>query len=1031
MNVATPRVLLGLLVSAIAALVPQAVGEQVPPENFNAHGDLEVTSWATTPMFYNPTNMDIDAQGRIWVTEAVNYRNFNDPNINVSHPKGDRVVWLKDTNGDGKADRSQVFVQDEDLVAPLGIGVIGNEIYVSSSPHLIRYTDVNRNGKFEPDIDKKEKWLTGFGGKDHDHGLHALTAGPDGWFYFTAGNAGPHIVTDHAGWTLRAGSSYNGGTPYMGDNRGGMVSDDGRMWVGGVALRIRPDGTGMRPIGHNFRNAYEHTLSSFGNVFQNDNDDPPACRTTWLMRYGNLGFASANGKFTWQACRRPGQSVATAEWRQENPGTIPAGDVYGHGAPTGIVHYENGALGKKYRGLLLSAESARSEIFGYFPDRQGAGFKLERFKFLSVDGNRANWFRPSDVAVGPDGAIYVADWYDPGVGGHGMDDKTASGTIYRIAPEDFEPSVPEFDLSTTEGQIEALSSPAVNVRYLGFRALADQGEKAVDALWRMWQQTENRYVAARAVWLLARTDSGAKRVYDLLTSHDSARTRVLAFRALERAGHKPLKLARRVVDDPSSAVRRTALLALRDTPYKKKRKLLIEMAGDFNGKDRWYLEAIGTAAEGKRAKLYKALVKRYGSGSPVAWDARMAKFAWRLHPKQSVDALRQRAMARLLSQDKRQAALDALAFVDTRQAAEALVEVAREGPADLRNYAIWWGKHRTNHMWQRFSDYLNAELPEKKEGESDKPKITFRGRPVYTSEVATGKKVVDINADIQGANKVHLIVDDAGDGYHHDWADWINPRFIGPNGTTPATKMDWESAAAGWGEVRINNDADGSSFNPAGKSGLNGIGTHARSIITYDVSDKKFTRFVARGAIDGNKTDSPGSVRFSVYVSGKPPAKTVGDLPSPEKIAKLKGNAKRGRKLFTGRGTCFSCHKVNDIGNEIGPDLTGIADRFAPRVVAASIVNPSASVAFGYETYTVTTKDGDTHTGFLVADGDPMVLADVSGNEYRIPRDRIADTEKNNASIMPAAATLGLKGQDVADLIAFLKNPVNTKKDEN
>ena len=173
--------------------------------------DLEASLWAESPMFYNPTNIDVDFRGRIWVTEAVNYRNFNNDSTRaLHHPEGDRVVILEDTDGDGKADHSKVFVQDKDLLSPLGIAVIGNRVFVSCSPNLIVYTD--ENGDDVPD--KKEIFLTGFGGLDHDHSLHAVVGGPDGNLYFNTGNAGPHVVTDKAGWTLRSGSVYTGGTPY-------------------------------------------------------------------------------------------------------------------------------------------------------------------------------------------------------------------------------------------------------------------------------------------------------------------------------------------------------------------------------------------------------------------------------------------------------------------------------------------------------------------------------------------------------------------------------------------------------------------------------------------------------------------------------------------------------------------------------------------------------------------------------------------------------------------------------------------------
>ena len=101
--------------------------------------DLEATLWAEAPLFYNPTNMDIDAKGRVWVTEAVNYRDFNTkPGERLTHKKkGDRVVILEDKDGDGKAESSKVFVEDTLLTAPLGIAVLGNKVIVSCAPNLI------------------------------------------------------------------------------------------------------------------------------------------------------------------------------------------------------------------------------------------------------------------------------------------------------------------------------------------------------------------------------------------------------------------------------------------------------------------------------------------------------------------------------------------------------------------------------------------------------------------------------------------------------------------------------------------------------------------------------------------------------------------------------------------------------------------------------------------------------------------------------------------------------------------------------
>ena len=807
-----------LPLTALTIIVATDAGaELIPAENFVVPDDLEVTVWATSPMFYNPSNMDVDQYGRIWVAEAVNYRKFKNTGFDIEFPEGDRIVWLHDSDGDGRADKSQVFVQDKDLVAPLGISVIDNRIIVASATHLVQYTDVDRNGIFDPAVDEKELWLSGFGGKGHDHSLHSITVGPDGWFYFNTGNAGPHIVTDKAGWTLRAGSSYNGGAPSMGSNRPGLISDDGRVWVGGVALRIRPDGTGLTPIGHNFRNSYEQCVTSFGDVFQNDNDDPPACRTTWLMEYGNLGFASADGTRTWRADQQPGQPVPVAEWRQEDPGTIPAGDVYGNGAPTGICYYENGALPEKYRGLLLSCESAGRVVYGYFPQPEGAGFKLERFDFMKPEAGseNASWFRPADALVGADGAIYVADWYDPGVGGHRMADRSSSGTIYRIAPKGFVPTNPNIDLGTTAGQVAALNSPACNVRYLGFQELCKSNGEELAAL---WDEGEESYLRARKAWLLARSPGkGTAIVTALMASSVDPQERILGFRAMRRAGHEVLALAERLVEDDSSAVRREALLALRDVPYDKKSALLQKFAAAYDGIDRWYLEALGTACEGHEHEFYESYV-RERERDPLRWSPAQAGIAWRMHVAAAVPDFHARAMSGDLAAAERKQAIIALAFVRERAAAIAMSEIADRGPEDLRDYANWWGHHRNDNDWKDLAVASLFPRPapivaERNKGGSGKPRknnVKIAGKKLFSSEIARGSKAVDIEVDITGVSRLFLVTDHAGDGNNSDWGNWIEPVLVGADGTpTRLTDLAWSAAGSEWGNVSVGRNAAG------------------------------------------------------------------------------------------------------------------------------------------------------------------------------------------------------------------------------
>jgi putative membrane-bound dehydrogenase-like protein len=709
----------------------------VPLNIFTVPKDLEVTLWAQSPDLRNPTNMDIDAQGRIWVTEGVNYRRHA-----TRDPKGDRVVILEDTDKDGRADKSTVFVQEPMLVAPLGIAVLDNQVIVSNAPDLIVYTDVNRDLKFDPAVDKREVLLSGFDGRNHDHALHSVTFGPDGRWYFSQGNAGA-FFTDRSGRTFRIGSAYNpvpdgGAQPYYGPrppDYAGARSDDGHVYVGGFSARMQPDGRDVEILGFNFRNSYEQTITSFGDIFHNDNDDPPACRTTWLMEYGNLGFFSRDGKRFWNADRRPGQSIPTAEWRQEDPGVIPAGDVYGGGAPTGIVFNEGDGLGRKYRGLLLSAEAARNTIFGYFPELDGAGFKLQRFDFLTSNksqqfagtdfkGGRVNseiqtFFRPSDVAVGPDGAIYVADWFDPRVGGHDDKDDTTSGAIYRVAPKGFKPVVPTFDVSTPEGQLTALRSPAVNVRALGFNGLVARGTAALPAAESLLAD-ENPYIRARGVWLLAHLgDAGLARVEKLLDAAD-VQIRVAAFRALRQA-NQAQKHASRLARDPSVVMRREVALSQRDVPFGQSREVLVALAAGYDGKDRTYLEAWGIGATGKEAELYAALQPN-APADAAQWPDNISDLVWRLTPSAAVPAFRQRAQASTLAAGERTKAITALGFIPTRESANALLDIAEKGGSDFRsNPALWW---LLNYKDSRWADAgVDAELRRRGLFDADKVEI--------------------------------------------------------------------------------------------------------------------------------------------------------------------------------------------------------------------------------------------------------------------------------------------------------------------
>ncbi|MCP4923809.1 MAG: hypothetical protein GY915_07255, partial [bacterium] len=358
----------------------------------------------------------------------------------------------------------------------------------------------------------------------------------------------------------------------------------------------------------------------------------------------------------------------------------------------------------------------------YRPVPRGGTFELKRFVFLTSnpgkeydgadfsgrkeikkeDKNKISptLFRPSDVTVGPDGAIYFSDWFDPRIGASSHLDESFSGTIYKIAPKKFKPRIPKIDLSSIKGQIEALRNPAINTRYLGFRALKDQGGKASNHVLKQLDDG-NKWIAARAVWLLPYIgDEGIETCIRMLRDTDSEK-RVVAYRSLRRAGHDMIPHARRMCTDPSPQVRREIALSLRDVPAEKTKNIFITLAKNCDTKDKNSLEAIGLGAANQESQIWTAIKKGIKPGEPKDWPESFARLTWRLWGSASINDLKARCNDTSLALEKRKLALESIAFIDDPHASKVMLEIAsNQSPLKgqaiawlLRNLAGEWAKH--------------------------------------------------------------------------------------------------------------------------------------------------------------------------------------------------------------------------------------------------------------------------------------------------------------------------------------------------
>ncbi len=596
------------LVSTIAATARPGGG--MDPEAARAALEvaegLQVETFAAEPMLLSPSSMDVDSQGRVWVAEIVNYRGHNG-----KRPEGDRILVLEDTDRDGKADKQTVFYQGRDIDSPHGVTVLGNRVIVAAAGKIYNLYDDNNDLK----ADRVEVMFSGIDGGQHDHGIHAVHFGPDGKLYFNFGNDG-HRIKDKDGKPLV-------------DAAGNEVNNSRKPYQEGMIFRCNADGSGIETLAWNFRNNWEVSVDSFGGIWQSDNDDDgnKSVRINFVMEYGNYGYRDEMTGAGWnKGNAKTDEELQTAHWHLKDPGVVPNLLHTGAGSPTGICIYEGDLLPENYRGQMIHCDAGPNIVRAYPAARSGAGYKAEMANILEGKGDR--FFRPSDVCVAPDGSLFVADWYDPGVGGHGMGDLDR-GRIYRITPKGHKGyTVPSFDTSTAAGAVKAMANPNEDARYKAWTALAKMGESALETMKEAADNaTDIRYVA-RLGWVAGKNPAAARKVIEHALNRTEEDLRCTALRLARQTAGDITETVGAVLNDSSAAVRREAAICLRFSKSAEMPKQWAQLAKQHTAGDRWSIESLGIGAALRwdecLAEYLKLLPDALGTpqGRDIIWRSR-------------------------------------------------------------------------------------------------------------------------------------------------------------------------------------------------------------------------------------------------------------------------------------------------------------------------------------------------------------------------------------------------------------------------
>ena len=340
-------------------------------------------------------------------------------------------------------------------------------------------------------------------------------------------------------------------------------------------------------------------------------------------------------------------------------------------------------------------------------------------------------FRPSDVTVGPDGAIYVADWYDSRVGGHQTLDDTCTGAIYRIAPKGFKSVIPKIDVSTPEGAAAVLRNPAVNVRHLGFNALKGFGAKSLPAVTEILRDA-NPYVAARGVWLLPHLgEEGVARAKALLQDPNPSLRR-LAFQSLRRAGHDTVGIAAHLANDADVAVRRDVATSLHTVSADNAVPILVVLARRLDVSDKNSIAAFGIGSANKQDAVWSAVKAELAKDGAEAWSPEVERIAWLLHPANAVQEFVARASSAKVSQASRTLAVESLSFVETKEAALAMIKLCAAG-SPCSSEAKGWALMRMTGSWAAFD--IRTEL--KNAGVYDAKKVVVNAIQVPEAPAGT------------------------------------------------------------------------------------------------------------------------------------------------------------------------------------------------------------------------------------------------------------------------------------------------------
>ncbi len=1029
--------LLALFTNQIFGAGKQLTGQHAPASSpalspdeaqkaFKVPPGFEVRLFAAEPDVVNPVAMTWDERGRLWVLELYEYP----LGAAAGQKPRDRIRILEDTDNDGRADKVSTFADGLNLATGILVGNGG--VYVGQAPDLLFLEDTNGDDV----CDKRTVLLTGFGLHDRHELLNGFTWGPDGWLYMT------HGVFTHS--TVKIPEATTPGIE--------MTAAVARFDPRTKKFEIYADGT-SNPWGVDF--------DKYGNAFVS------ACVIDHLFHMAPGGIYVRQG------------GVPQNPYSYE---MLPSIVEHKHhmAAYCGICIYQGDMFPEEYQGHVFMGNIHQNALNHDKLTPNGSSFKAtaEPDFVTTSDG----WFMPISEQVGPDGALWIGDWYDKypcyqnaQADPEGVD--RTRGRIWRVVYNTHAPGTPmasrpekEMDLRKLKSEelVKLLEHPNVWQRKTAQRVLSEKiitdrnvqqsvSAQTLTQLTKALNDGKSSDAGRNALWTLFNADlldAAILNIKSALTNTDPA-IRVWALKAYakqfatdwsmlsknieqNRELLEPISLGfvstfGKLATDPDPSVRLAVATACRQLVSSS-----LTIDTDINTKvpvGKILTKLIQSSADAKDPLIPYMI---WMASEPLVAANPEAGLKWLTeHGFESMPItgiLARKGMRRICDTGEREKMDKAFNFILT---------LANERSAEHRS-------EQSNALRSNQDALLLAALDGLIEGQKAKPllptvdtqplfkilaaspELKERGQQLGTlwgDAAATEKTLAAIN-DPKASNEDRLKAIEAAKQLKNESARDAMLKLVASEknegliieGLRALSTIGGDAVA---GEIIKNWKGFSPTVRAAAADVLVSRPTWTRELLNSledkNISPLEISASVARTLVNSK---NPNFAARAAQLLGR-----VRDL-NPDKIKVIgekkkmvlatEPNLEHGHEVA--KKTCFVCHKLYGEGAEVGPDLTGVG-RSTLDALLANVIDPNQIIGKGYENVFVETKDERSLGGRLIENSDSHIkLLSAGPKEDTISKSDITSMKVSDSSVMPEGLEQ-MPEEDFRDLIWFILSP--------